>query len=78
VGSLNELHKRLARSAVPRFVRLVPELARTSSLKLMRRHWSMQGIDPTRVSGTWVWLDGHYIPLDPATYRDIVDGRARL
>jgi fatty-acyl-CoA synthase len=79
VASLQALTTRLPRSALPRFVRLVPELARTASLKLKRRAWAHEGVDPERVSAElWALVEGHYRRLDVATYRDIIAGRLRL
>jgi fatty-acyl-CoA synthase len=79
VARLEALAARLPRSALPRFVRLVPELARTDSLKLKRRIWADQGVDPKRVGNElWVLLDGHYRRLDAETYRDVAAGKLRL
>jgi fatty-acyl-CoA synthase len=79
VARLAALAARLPRSALPRFVRVVPELARTSSLKLKRQAWADAGVDPERLSAElWVLLDAHYRRLEPETYRDIVAGKLRL
>jgi len=79
VASLRPLRERLPRSAVPRFVRLTSELSRTSSLKLRRRAWAADGVDPSRITGPmWVLQNDHYRPLDVETYRDIVTGALRL
>jgi fatty-acyl-CoA synthase len=79
VASLEALASRLPRSALPRFVRLVPELARTASLKLKRRAWAQEGVDPEQVDAElWVLIDGRYRRLDAATYRDISAGVLRL
>jgi len=79
VASLQALATRLPRSALPRFVRLVPELARTASLKLKRRAWALEGVDPERVSAElWALVEGGYRRLDAATYRDISSGVLRL
>jgi fatty-acyl-CoA synthase len=79
VASLQALATRLPRSALPRFVRFVPELARTASLKLKRRAWANEGVDPERVNGElWALVDGRYRRLDAATFRDISAGVLRL
>ena len=79
VTSLQSLATRLPRTALPRFVRLVPELARTASLKLKRRAWADEGVDPERVTtALWALVDGHYRRLDAETYRDIEAGKLRL
>ena len=79
VASLEALAIRLPRSARPRFVRLVPELQRTASLKLKRRGWADEGVDPMRVDGElWVLVEGAYRRLDVETYRDIQAGVVRL
>lgn len=79
VASLVSLQERLPRSAVPRFVRRVSDLSRTSSLKLRRRVWATQGVDPALVEGElWVLRGERYEPLDLETYRDIVTGKQRL
>lgn len=79
VTTLHALAARLPRSALPRFVRLVPELLRTPSLKLQRRAWAKEGVDPARVTAElWALVDGRYQPLDTETYRDIMSGKLRL
>lgn len=76
---LHGLAARLPRSALPRFVRLVSELPRTSSLKLKRRAWAELGVAPEREAGElWVLLDQQYRPLDAATFRDLQAGQLRL
>jgi fatty-acyl-CoA synthase len=79
VAALEVLSSRLPRSALPRFVRLVSALSRTSSLKLKRSAWAEQGVDPERSGGeVWVLIDAHYRRLERETYRDIVSGKLRL
>jgi fatty-acyl-CoA synthase len=79
VASLQALSARLPRTALPRFVRLVPELSRTASLKLKRRSWADEGVDPERVAAElWALVDGTYRRLDSETYRDIELGKLRL
>jgi fatty-acyl-CoA synthase len=79
VAELEGLAARLPRSALPRFVRRVSELSRTSSLKLKRRAWANEGVDPARVNGElWALVDGRYRLLDTEAYRDIVSGKLRL
>ena len=76
ITRLEALRQRLPRAALPRFVRLVSELPRTSSLKLKRHE---QSIDPEQVKGPlWVLVDGGYRSLDHAAYRDVLEGRLRL
>jgi fatty-acyl-CoA synthase len=79
VARLSALADRLPRPAVPRFVRLVEELPRTSSLKLKRQVWAAEGVDPASVDGPiWVLLDGAYRTLDAVAYDDVLHGRLRL
>lgn len=79
VKALEALAGRLPRSALPRFVRRVSELPRTSSLKLQRRRWASEGVDPERVAGeVWVLDRERYRRLDFEAYRDIVTGKLRL
>lgn len=79
ITRLEALRERLPKSALPRFVRLVSSLARTSSLKLRRRAWADEGVDPERVHGPlWVLAEGKYQRLLPSTYRDVLSGRLRL
>jgi fatty-acyl-CoA synthase len=79
VASLRNLATRLPRSALPRFIRFVPELARTASLKLKRSAFAADGIDPARAGGElWALVDGAYRPLDAATHRAICAGSLRL
>ena len=79
VTSVQALAKSLPRTALPRFVRLVPELARTASLKLKRRAWADEGIDPELVAAElWALVEGQYRRLDAETYRDIQAGKLRL
>lgn len=76
VARLESLRERLPRSALPRFVRLVSELPRTSSLKLKRQ---VHSVDPEQVSDAlWVLVNGGYQRLDVAAYRDVLAGRVRL
>lgn len=79
VASLQGLATRLPRTALPRFVRLVPELSRTASLKLKRRAWADEGVDPASVAAElWALVEGRYRRLDAETYRDIQQGKLRL
>lgn len=79
VKALEALRERLPRSALPRFVRQVDALSRTSSLKLKRRTWAEDGVDPQKVAGhSWVLVDGSYRPLSGETYRDVVTGKLRV
>jgi fatty-acyl-CoA synthase len=79
VATLRNLASRLPRSALPRFVRFVPELARTASLKLKRSAFAADGIDPARVGrDLWALVDGEYTPLDAETHRAICAGSLRL
>jgi fatty-acyl-CoA synthase len=79
VAALSALRERLPRPALPRFVRLVPELARTSSLKLKRQGFAKEGVDPARIADPlWLLRDGTYCKLDAVAYDDVLRGRARL
>jgi fatty-acyl-CoA synthase len=79
VAALSALRDRLPRAALPRFVRLVAELPRTSSLKLKRQDFAKVGVDPARISDPlWLLRDGAYSPLDAVAYDDVLRGRARL
>jgi fatty-acyl-CoA synthase len=79
VGVLAALARTLPRSALPRFVRIVAELPRTSTLKLRRRALASDGFDPERCSGELWLLDGaRYRRLDRETYRDVLSGNVRL
>ncbi|HKY37005.1 MAG TPA: AMP-binding protein [Polyangiaceae bacterium] len=79
VSSLTTLSGRLPRSALPRFVRRLEELPRTSSLKVRRRALAAEGVDPERAPAQlWVLQGDTYIPLDSAAYRDILAGNLRL
>jgi fatty-acyl-CoA synthase len=79
VASLRNLATRLPRSALPRFVRVVPELARTASLKLKRSAFAADGIDPARAGrDLWALVDGSYTPLDAEMHRAICAGSLRL
>ena len=79
VGTVESLAERLPKSALPRFVRLVPELSRTHSLKLKRRDWALAGVDPSTIGpGLWVWQGGRYVLLNAGIYHDILSGKHRL
>ena len=79
VTTLRALANRLPRSAVPRFVRVVSELARTASLKLKRSAFAADGVEPAHIGpDIWVLLDGSYTRLDTETYRAICAGSLRL
>lgn len=76
VARLSVLAQRLPRSALPRFVRLLSALPRTSTLKLQRRALASQGFDPEQCAGQiWVLDGAAYRTLDRETHRDIVSGR---
>jgi len=76
---LAALVERLPRSALPRFVRLLPELPRTATLKLQRRALADEGFDPERCAGQIWRLDGAaYRRLDLETHRDLLSGNVRL
>jgi fatty-acyl-CoA synthase len=79
VARLGVLADALPRCALPRFVRRLDELPRTSSLKVRRRALGLEGVDPERVSAElWVFVEGTYVPLTSEAYRDIVAGKLRL
>jgi fatty-acyl-CoA synthase len=79
IAALGSLASSLPRSWLPRFVRIVPELSRTSSLKLKRKGFAAEGIDPARVSGElWVFIEGKPRRLDGETYDGLLAGRLRL
>jgi fatty-acyl-CoA synthase len=77
INALAALSQHLPRSAVPRFVRRASDLGRTSSLKLRRRAWALEGVDPGRVDAE-LWVGDTYLRLDTATYDAIVTGQLRL
>jgi fatty-acyl-CoA synthase len=79
VTRISALAARLPRSALPRFVRIVPELPRTASLKLKRSACAADGVDPARVGDPlWALIDRAYAKLDAEMYRDIWTGKQRL
>ncbi|HVY31317.1 MAG TPA: AMP-binding protein [Polyangiaceae bacterium] len=79
VVRLAALAERLPRSALPRFVRLLPQLPRTATLKLQRRALADEGFDPERCAGQIWLLDGTvYRKLDRETHRDLLSGNVRL
>ena len=79
VARLSALAERLPRSALPRFVRRLDDLPRTSSLKVRRRALSAAGADPERLPDPlWVLAGGAYVPLSSEIYRDILAGKLRL
>lgn len=79
LAKLEPLRERLPRTSLPRFVRLVGELSRTSSLKPKRRVWAEDGVDPARSADPlWVLCEGHYRPLTSAAYGDVLTGALRL
>ena len=79
IAEVATLAARLPRTALPRFVRLVPELARTASLKLKRQSFADEGVDPARIGAqVWALIDAQYRALDAETHRDIKSGKLRL
>jgi fatty-acyl-CoA synthase len=78
IARVEALSARLPRSALPRFVRSLPELPRTASLKLRRRALAAEGFEPELSGAMWVLDAGRYRVLDSAAYRDIVSGKLRL
>lgn len=67
--------------ARPVFVRLLPALETTATFKPRKQELMREGFDPARLSDP-VYLDdsrtGAYVPLGPALYQDIIEGRVRL
>lgn len=80
--SLDELTERsrtLPHYARPCFVRVVPAIELTASLKLKKRTLAAQGVDPTQVSGPLYFWDGQrYAALDRLAFSRIVEGQLRL
>ena len=67
--------------AQPQFIRLMPELATTSTFKLKKGDLQKEGFDPRAISDPLYMLDpqkDRYVPLTPALYDDVVQGRMRL
>jgi acyl-CoA synthetase (AMP-forming)/AMP-acid ligase II len=75
------LRMRLPDYAVPLFVRLVPELSRTSTFKTVKQALRDQGADPGLVSDPLYLLApgaSAYETLDTTQWRNICDGRLKL
>jgi acyl-CoA synthetase (AMP-forming)/AMP-acid ligase II len=67
--------------AQPQFIRLMPELETTSTFKLKKGDLQKQGFDPRAISDPLYMLDpqkDRYVPLTPALYDDVIQGRVRL
>jgi fatty-acyl-CoA synthase len=72
IEQLEQLQRRLPRSAWPRFVRQLPELELTGSLKLKRRALSDAGVDAApSLQPMWVLEDDRYVELDAERYAAI-------
>lgn len=80
--SLDELTERsraLPHYARPCFVRVVPAIELTASLKLKKRLLAAQGVDPSQVSGPLYFWDGQrYAALGPLAFSRIIEGQLRL
>jgi fatty-acyl-CoA synthase len=79
---LDELTARartLPHYARPCFVRVVPALELTASLKLKKRLLALDGVDPGQVSGPLYFWDGQrYAALGPLAFSGIMQGKLRL
>ncbi|MET0389601.1 MAG: long-chain-acyl-CoA synthetase [Polyangiales bacterium] len=67
--------------ARPIFIRLLPELSTTSTLKLKKGDLQTQGYDPRRLNDPLFVLhpkQDQYVPLTPQLYDDITAGRLAL
>ncbi|XP_075593348.1 long-chain fatty acid transport protein 3 [Balearica regulorum gibbericeps] len=67
--------------ARPRFLRLQERLAMTETFKQQKVRLAQEGFDPTRVPDPLFLLDEPtrtYVPLGPALWRDVLDGRRRI
>lgn len=71
--------QRLPAYAQPRFVRVMKELATTGTLKIKKSTLRSQGADPKVIDDAlFVRGDDGYVPLTPALWDDVVEGRWRL
>jgi acyl-CoA synthetase (AMP-forming)/AMP-acid ligase II len=71
----------LAPFARPVFLRLLPELSKTSTFKLKKGDLQKQGFDPRQVSDPLFVFhpkQGKYVQLTPELYDDIAAGRVSL
>ncbi len=68
----------LARYQRPYFLRFVPEMQVTGTLKHQKHAYRAEGYDPTLVRDPLYYLDGgRYVRLDAALYRRIASGEIR-
>ncbi len=79
VEALWAVTRKLPSYAQPRFLRVLSELSTTGTFKLQKTDLKREGVDPDRVSDPlWLRQEDGYVPLTPAVWRDVVEGRARL
>jgi fatty-acyl-CoA synthase len=65
--------------ARPRFVRVVERLPITHTQKIKKAQLAREGVDPaTVIDPVLVFVDERYVPLTPARWRAILDGKMRL
>jgi fatty-acyl-CoA synthase len=66
---------------MPAFVRVVPQMDVTGTLKQRKRVFAEEGWDPARVADPLFVRDDaarRYVPLTPARAADVTGGRLRL
>ncbi len=75
------LMQRLPDYARPIFLRLLREIAVTTTFKQKKTEMVRQGADPSAIPDRLYFDDPRaeaYVPMEPALYKDIVSGRIRL
>jgi len=82
-GFTDHLKKNLPSYAVPLFLRFVPDLATTSTFKILKTHLRDEGMDIKKIpsSEPVYFLDpsqGAYVPLTETVYNDILSKKIRL
>uniref|UniRef100_A0A8C8RRJ3 Arachidonate--CoA ligase n=1 Tax=Pelusios castaneus TaxID=367368 RepID=A0A8C8RRJ3_9SAUR len=77
----NELKKSLPLYARPVFLRMLPEVNKTSTYKFQKTELRREGFDPTVVKDRLYFLDsrqGCYLPLDVEAFRRIQSAQQKL
>ncbi len=78
-ADFHRVAKELPSYAQPRFVRVLPELEKTGTLKVQKAGLRKDGVDPSRVRDRlYVWDPKGYEPMTETMYEEIIAGIRRI
>lgn len=78
-GLATHVSKNLPKYAVPHFIRIVPAMETTGTMKQQKVELRMQGVDVTKVKDPVYWLvGGKYRLFTPADWKALNEGKHKL